>query len=224
MPARCRARPGGRRGRCGSCSRSSWEGRLSRNVTANRFRKACWTESRRSDGTERLLALSSDERCEQALELAQPRERARFRGRVAKRRTCCGTLAGSLSCVRHASRSSSVAPECLRDARRLGADRRRRAPRQRLTERACDERLERLAAHVMRNAEIVISVRGREHLEGAQSSLGALAAGRRDVRGDEQSSVALRRAGPLLRARRGACGWSRRRELFNAAALRPRDP
>ncbi len=46
------------------------------------------------------------------------------------------------------------------------------AARGRLTQRDCDERLERFAAHVMRNAQIVVSVRGREHLAGAQSSLG----------------------------------------------------
>ena len=50
------------------------------------------------------------------------------------------------------------------------------AARGRLTERTCDERLEGFAARVMRNAEIVLSVRGREHLEGAQSSLGGLTA------------------------------------------------
>ncbi len=44
--------------------------------------------------------------------------------------------------------------------------------RGRLTERECDARLERFAAHVMRNAEIAVSVRGREHLEGSQSSHG----------------------------------------------------
>ena len=48
------------------------------------------------------------------------------------------------------------------------------ATRGRLTQRGCDARLERFAAHVMRNAEIVVSVRGREHLEGGQSSLGGL--------------------------------------------------
>ena len=46
--------------------------------------------------------------------------------------------------------------------------------RGRLTQRECDERLETFAAHVMRNAEIAVSVRGREHLEGAQSSRGGL--------------------------------------------------
>jgi 1-acyl-sn-glycerol-3-phosphate acyltransferase len=51
--------------------------------------------------------------------------------------------------------------------------------RGRLVERACDERLETFAAHVMRNAEIAVSVRGREHLEGAQSTRGGLAAGTR---------------------------------------------
>jgi 1-acyl-sn-glycerol-3-phosphate acyltransferase len=44
--------------------------------------------------------------------------------------------------------------------------------RGRLTQAACDERLETFAAHVMRNAEIVLSVRGREHLSGGQSSRG----------------------------------------------------
>ncbi len=48
------------------------------------------------------------------------------------------------------------------------------AARGRLTPRGCDERLERFASHVMRNAEIAVSVRGREHLVGAQSSLGGL--------------------------------------------------
>ena len=48
--------------------------------------------------------------------------------------------------------------------------------RGRLTQRVCDERLEAFAAHVMRNAEIVLSVRGREHLGGSQSSLGGLSA------------------------------------------------
>ena len=46
------------------------------------------------------------------------------------------------------------------------------AVRGRLTQRACDDRLERFAAHVMRNAQIAVSVRGRDHLVGAQSSLG----------------------------------------------------
>ncbi len=46
------------------------------------------------------------------------------------------------------------------------------AVRGRLTQRDCDDRLERFAAHVMRNAQILVSVRGREHLEGSQSSLG----------------------------------------------------
>ncbi len=46
------------------------------------------------------------------------------------------------------------------------------AARGRLTQRDCDDRLERFAAHVMRNAQILVSVRGREHLEGSQSSLG----------------------------------------------------
>jgi 1-acyl-sn-glycerol-3-phosphate acyltransferase len=44
--------------------------------------------------------------------------------------------------------------------------------RGRLTDRECDARLEGLASHVVRNAEIIVSVRGREHLEGAQSALG----------------------------------------------------
>jgi 1-acyl-sn-glycerol-3-phosphate acyltransferase len=48
------------------------------------------------------------------------------------------------------------------------------AARGRLTQRDCDERLEQFASHVMRNAEIVVSVRGREHLAGAQSSRGGL--------------------------------------------------
>ena len=46
--------------------------------------------------------------------------------------------------------------------------------RGRLSQRDCDVRLETFAAHVMRNAEIVVSVRGREHLEGGQSSRGGL--------------------------------------------------
>lgn len=46
--------------------------------------------------------------------------------------------------------------------------------RGRITERGCDERLEGFAANVMRNAEIALSVRGREHLAGGQSSLGGL--------------------------------------------------
>jgi 1-acyl-sn-glycerol-3-phosphate acyltransferase len=46
------------------------------------------------------------------------------------------------------------------------------AARGRLTQRECDARLESFASHVMRNAEIVVSVRGREHLEGGQSSHG----------------------------------------------------
>lgn len=50
------------------------------------------------------------------------------------------------------------------------------AARGRLTQRVCDERLEAFAAHVMRNAEIALSVRGREHLGGPQSSLGGLSA------------------------------------------------
>jgi 1-acyl-sn-glycerol-3-phosphate acyltransferase len=51
--------------------------------------------------------------------------------------------------------------------------------RGRLTQRDCDERLEAFAANVMRNAEIALSVRGREHLEGGQSSRGGLDAGTR---------------------------------------------
>jgi 1-acyl-sn-glycerol-3-phosphate acyltransferase len=51
--------------------------------------------------------------------------------------------------------------------------------RSRISTRECDERLETFAAHVMRNAEIAVSVRGREHLEGSQSSRGGLAAGTR---------------------------------------------
>lgn len=39
------------------------------------------------------------------------------------------------------------------------------AARGRLSARDCDERLERFAAHVMRNAEIAVTVRGRESLE-----------------------------------------------------------
>jgi 1-acyl-sn-glycerol-3-phosphate acyltransferase len=46
--------------------------------------------------------------------------------------------------------------------------------RGRLSQRTCDERLETFAAHVMRNAEIAVSVRGREHLTGSQSSRGGL--------------------------------------------------
>lgn len=46
--------------------------------------------------------------------------------------------------------------------------------RGRLTQELCDERLETFAAHVMRNAEIAVSVRGREHLSGRQSSRGGL--------------------------------------------------
>ena len=48
------------------------------------------------------------------------------------------------------------------------------AARGSLTARDCDGRLETFAAHVMRNAEIAVSVRGREHLAGAQSSRGGL--------------------------------------------------
>jgi 1-acyl-sn-glycerol-3-phosphate acyltransferase len=48
-----------------------------------------------------------------------------------------------------------------------------------LTHKVCDERLERFAAHVMRNAEIAVSVRGRENLEGGQSTRGGLDAGTR---------------------------------------------
>jgi 1-acyl-sn-glycerol-3-phosphate acyltransferase len=39
------------------------------------------------------------------------------------------------------------------------------AARGRLTQEACDERLETFAAHVMRNAEIAVTVRGRENIE-----------------------------------------------------------
>ena len=46
------------------------------------------------------------------------------------------------------------------------------AVRGRLSQRDCDGRLERFASHVMRNAEIAVSVRGREHLVGGQSSRG----------------------------------------------------
>lgn len=46
--------------------------------------------------------------------------------------------------------------------------------RGRLSQKICDERLETFAAHVMRNAEIAVSVRGREHLSGSQSSRGGL--------------------------------------------------
>ena len=53
------------------------------------------------------------------------------------------------------------------------------AARGRLSEKDCDVRLETFAAHVMRNAEIVVSVRGREHLQGSQSSRGGLDAGTR---------------------------------------------
>jgi 1-acyl-sn-glycerol-3-phosphate acyltransferase len=51
--------------------------------------------------------------------------------------------------------------------------------RGRLSARECDVRLETFAAHVMRNAEIAVSVRGREHLEGGQSTRGGLGAGSR---------------------------------------------
>ena len=51
--------------------------------------------------------------------------------------------------------------------------------RGRLTARDCDARLERFAANVMRNAEIAVSVRGRENLAGGQSSRGGLDAGTR---------------------------------------------
>src|SRR4051812_11311621 len=53
------------------------------------------------------------------------------------------------------------------------------AARGRLSQRECDVRLETFASHVMRNAEILVSVRGREHLEGSQSSRGGLDAGTR---------------------------------------------
>jgi 1-acyl-sn-glycerol-3-phosphate acyltransferase len=43
-----------------------------------------------------------------------------------------------------------------------------------LSQKRCDERLETFAAHVMRNAEIAVSVRGREHLAGSQSCRGGL--------------------------------------------------
>lgn len=43
-----------------------------------------------------------------------------------------------------------------------------------VSQKVCDVRLETFAAHVMRNAEIVVSVRGREHLSGSQSSRGGL--------------------------------------------------
>jgi 1-acyl-sn-glycerol-3-phosphate acyltransferase len=48
-----------------------------------------------------------------------------------------------------------------------------------LSQKECDERLERFAAHVMRNGEIAVSVRGRENLEGGQSTRGGLDAGTR---------------------------------------------
>jgi 1-acyl-sn-glycerol-3-phosphate acyltransferase len=44
--------------------------------------------------------------------------------------------------------------------------------RGKLSQRDCDARLETFAAHVMRNAEIAVTVRGREHLDGAQSARG----------------------------------------------------
>jgi 1-acyl-sn-glycerol-3-phosphate acyltransferase len=53
------------------------------------------------------------------------------------------------------------------------------AARGRLSQRDCDVRLETFATHVMRNAEILVSVRGREHLEGSQSARGGLDAGAR---------------------------------------------
>lgn len=49
--------------------------------------------------------------------------------------------------------------------------------RGRLSQKVCDERLETFAAHVMRNLEIALTVRGREHLAGSQSSRGGLDAG-----------------------------------------------
>ena len=51
--------------------------------------------------------------------------------------------------------------------------------RGRLSQRECDARLETFAAHVMRNAEIAVSVRGRENLGGPQSSRGGADAGAR---------------------------------------------
>jgi 1-acyl-sn-glycerol-3-phosphate acyltransferase len=44
------------------------------------------------------------------------------------------------------------------------------AARGRLSVKDCDERLERFAAHVMRNAEIMVSVRGRENLDGSMNA------------------------------------------------------
>jgi 1-acyl-sn-glycerol-3-phosphate acyltransferase len=52
------------------------------------------------------------------------------------------------------------------------------AARGSLTQRACDGRIEQFAARVMRNAQITVRVRGREHLAGTQSSLGGLGGAR----------------------------------------------
>lgn len=48
------------------------------------------------------------------------------------------------------------------------------AARGRLSQRDCDARLETFASHVMRNAEIAVSVRGRENLRGSASAAGGL--------------------------------------------------
>lgn len=48
------------------------------------------------------------------------------------------------------------------------------ASRGRLSQRDCDVRLETFASHVMRNAEIAVSVRGRENLRGSGSAAGGL--------------------------------------------------
>ena len=54
--------------------------------------------------------------------------------------------------------------------------------RGRLSKQVCDERLETFAAHVMRNAEIAVTVRGREHLAGRQSVRGGLDSADPDAR------------------------------------------
>lgn len=54
--------------------------------------------------------------------------------------------------------------------------------RRRLSQETCDERLERFAARVMQNAEVVLSVHGREHLSGSQSARGGTSSAARSAR------------------------------------------
>ena len=104
-----------------------------------------------------------------ALAFKRPTQKARGLRSRSKRKRKYGNLTPPLPSsrkslvlsLRNAYEALAVSAEAVVDA-----------ARGRLTQRDCDERLERFAAHVMRNAQIVVSVRGRQHLAGAQSSLG----------------------------------------------------